>query len=192
MPAVDSAREQVLQAVRAWAVHCTGLASTKVIVGGDAAPRPALPYLAVTVLLPSVPVGSGELLHSVVTAGTPPVTTPYDRVLGQRRATVQVDAYGRTASDLLERLALCIELPTAQAVLEPYGVGVARVLGARNGMMLRDTAYEERGVLDLEVTYAIETIPAVAAAADHLGYTVTIDRTSNPPADLVVTGTVDL
>jgi hypothetical protein len=58
--------------------------------------------------------------------------------------------------------------------------------------MLRDTAYEERGVLDLEVTYAIETLPAVAAAADHIGYTVTIDRSPNPPADLVVTGTVDL
>lgn len=184
---VNSVREQVVQAARAWVVHVTGLAATKVIVGGDSAPRPAMPYSVVTMIAPPAPVGTTDLVRSVDANGW-----LFDSVRGYYRSTVQVDVFGRTAADLLERLVLCVDLPTAQAVVAAYDVGISRIVGARNGMVLRDTAYEEHGVLDLEVVCAVETLPAAAAHAEHVGWTVTLDRTPNPPPDLTETGTYDL
>lgn len=186
--AINSLREQLLQGVRAWAKAVLGLSDAKVIVAGDKSNRPAMPYLAVTVLTPGSEVGSGEVRRDLGGVGG----TLREFARGHRRATVRVDAFGRTASDLLEQLRLSIELPTSRTTLDAYDFSISRVLSVANGLGLRETGFEERASIDVEVVYRLETIPVAAPAAEHLSWAVTIDRTPNPPADLVVSGTEDL
>lgn len=71
MPAPYSAQEQILQALRAWLAYCTGIALTSIVPAGDKGPRPALPYLTVRVLVPDVPVGTGEVLYTTTTTTLP-------------------------------------------------------------------------------------------------------------------------
>jgi hypothetical protein len=74
----SSTQEQILQAVRAWLVRCTGLSASQIILWGDKGPRPALPYLTVRVILSGAQVGTGEAVYSETTttlpAGWAPVT----------------------------------------------------------------------------------------------------------------------
>uniref|UniRef100_A0A6H1ZM14 Phage neck terminator protein gp12-like domain-containing protein n=1 Tax=viral metagenome TaxID=1070528 RepID=A0A6H1ZM14_9ZZZZ len=180
MPSVASPREQILQAVRAWVKYCTGLADAKVLVGGNAAPRPAMPYVVVTSLLPGSLVGTSERVLSLDDD-----LDLLENTVGDFRGSVSVDAFGRTASDLVAAMQLRIEHSLAQAVLTPYGVGISQILSVRNALDLRDTLYEEQAGMDLEVVYRLDTPPVDAPAALIIGWDVTIESSAG---DLEVTG----
>jgi hypothetical protein len=189
-----TAKETILQAVRAWIKSVTGFADDKVIPHGDSGggSRPAMPYLTVQVLGPGAGVGRGEALHSVI-----PSTGQLQEMLrGHRRCTAQVTAYGTDAAEYLEQLKLSLCSTTAQAAIAAAvvgaEVGIANVLSERPGVRLRDTGYEDAGSVDFEVTYRIETTPEDIVAAEHIGWTITVDQPSNPPPDITISGTADL
>jgi hypothetical protein len=176
-----NARESVLQGVRLFVKAATSLADGKVIVAGTKALRPAMPYLTVDVWLESRSVGSDELLTDLGGAGG----SARSKVRGHRRATASISAFGSEAADYLELVRMAAEDPAKRAVTttSTYSVSIARVLTPRGVLSLRDTDHELSAVLDLEVAYRLETIPAAILEAEHVKMDVILDR-PNPPADL--------
>ena len=186
-----SARESVIQGVRLFLKGATGLADAKVLVAGDDdSLRPAMPYLTVEAFLPGRQIGTDERCYDLGGVGG----TQRMWVRGHRRATVSVTAYGRAGADLLEDVRLATEDPTKRALTTTvnYAVSICRVLNPRGALFLRDTAHEAQATLDLEVAYRLETAPAAATTADHLHFDLVLDRTPNPPADLVFDFTKDV
>ena len=181
-------REQVLQALRAWLIHCTGLTTDKIIIAGDKGPRPSMPYLTVRPLTMHSAVGTGEVVYTTVGL------TQVEQVVGDRRATVQVAAYGTTAADLLDEAALRIDSPLAQAAVESLGtgVGVNRAMAPISREQLRGTGFEASAIRDFQLSYRTETTAATAPHAKILAYDLTIEDDPTPPADLTISGSVTL
>ena len=179
-------REQVLQAVRAWLIHTTGLLGAKVVIAGDDAPRPAMPYLTVLPLSLHARIGTDEVKY--VDAGV----TQTEAGVGDRRGSVQVAGFGTDVADLLDRAALSVGLPTAAAVLTALGTGVS-VYGTTAPLdraQLRDTGFEMSAVMDVMVTYRTSTTPVTSPHAETLEYEIAIESDPTPPPDLDLEGSV--
>lgn len=176
-----SAREKVIQGVRAFCRAATGLGQGAVIVADQNGLRPALPYLVIEVVTSGVQVGTDELMRDL--GGTYGAMREWVR--GHRRATVQVSGYGTDAPELLEQVRLCLESPAVRDPVETlYSISLARVVTVQDLTTLRQTAYEVAAMMDLEVTYRLDTVPVASPEAASIVLGVTLDRTPNPPADL--------
>jgi len=182
-----SVREQVLQGVRAFCRAATGLAQGSVIAASQGALRPAMPYLVVEVVTPGVQVGTDELLRDL--GGT--YGSMREWVRGHRRATVQVSGYGTDAPELLEQVRLSLESESVRGPVEAlYSISLARVVTAQDLTALRQTDFEVAAMMDLEVTYRLDTAPVASPEAASIVLALTFDSDPNPPADL--TGGVTL
>lgn len=186
-----NARESVLQGTRLFVIAATGLDPTKVLVDrGAGLVRPALPYATVQALTPGVAVGQDEVLHDLL--GTDGAQREWVR--GHRRATVQVTVFGAEAPDYLEAVRTASSRPSKRAATTTasYAVSICRVLTPRDATVELDTGFEVRSVLDLEVAYRLETVPANVADSEFAD-TVAIGLTlTGPTGDLVATVTQDI
>lgn len=181
-------REEVIQAVRQWLAHTTGLALAKIIIGGDAGTRPAMPYITVQPLSIHARIGTDEIEY--VDVGL----TQTESGVGDRRGSVQVSGYGTSAADLLDQAALSVYLPTAQAVLTALGtdVGIYRTTAPLDRSQLRDTGFETSAVMDVFVTYRSETTPVTSPHAETLEFEISIADDPTPPANIEIEGSVTL
>lgn len=184
--ATTMSREEVLQALRTWLIATTGLASDRVLIANDDTMRPAMPYLTVRPLAMHIPIGTGEATYTDIGA------TQTEQATGDRRATIQVAAYGSTAADILDDAALAIDLPTAQAVASAEGIAVYRSMSPISRQQLRATAFEVSAIRDFEVSYRRTTTAVASPHAETLAYDLTIQDDPTPPADLVESGSVDV
>ena len=197
---MTTARETVLQASRDFIQFALGYpimltvgppptydtGDGVVLIAGAAGPRKAMPYCTVQIVGTARSLGRGEVKRTVVSG------VPYRQLVGHRACTVQVNFYGTDADEWLELVRLAVDDALAQAAIASTGVGMTNVLAARPGMQLRDTSWEVSAQLDLECSYKVTTVVAATVAAEHIGWTITLDESINPPPDLVVTGTANI
>ena len=179
-------REDVLQAMRAWLASTTGLALASIVLAGEDTMRPPMPYLTVQPLSMHGPIGTGEVTY------TDTGSAQTETVTGDARATVQVSAYGTSAADILDDAALKIDLPTAQAVAAALDVAIYRALSPIDRLTLRSTAMEVSAVRDFEVAYRRTTTATASPYADEIVLDINIVDTPTPPADLALTGSIDV
>jgi hypothetical protein len=196
-----SVRENILQATRGFVKAALGYpimgvdeegnpvvqdtGDSHVIVAGDSGPQPSYPFITVHVLAPGIQTGTDELMYDLDEDGN-----MREWVRGHRKATVSLGGYGTDSAELLEQVRLSMEAPQVKASLDSYGVGVARVLSPPRYLFgLQDTGFEERSVMDLEVTFRLETAKVFITIANTVETGIVLD-TKNPPADLTVTVTL--
>ena len=182
-----NARENLLQGVRAFVKAATSLVDGKVILEGTQGPRPAMPYVSVLGITQGIAVGTDERVYDLGGAGG----AQRERIRGDRRATVQIMAFGTEASDYIEAIRMATENPTHRAVCNPYGISIARVLTPVGRLAVLGTTFQERVSVDLEVAYTLDTQPATVVTAIETTSAVVLDR-PNPPADLTVVATTSL
>jgi hypothetical protein len=187
-----SIRENILQGMRAFCRAATGLPDGSVLVAQVGMIRPVMPYLTVQAILLGAAVGTDELLRDLDGVGGDgyPDGSMREWVRGHRRATVQVSGYGTASLDLLEQVRMAVELPSARAAAGACGISIAGAEDTKDLTLLRDTAFEMAGELDLVVSYRLDTVPAAAISAEHIEIEVTQAGTP-PPADLAFTLIVD-
>jgi hypothetical protein len=138
--------EQRLQDVRDWLVSVTGLADGKVVVAPvTEGIRPALPYITLQAVGPSLQIGS--------TGETRLQTNGTRQTWAHRESVYQIDIYGAGGADLTERIRIVIEEPERLAL--QYGE-LVDAGNPRDLSSLVDRAYESRWSMDLRVRWVSE------------------------------------
>jgi len=131
-------KETVIQAIRTYLkAHSasSALTNAQVIPADDKGPRPALPYMTVSVGANSK-VGTDEICDIVV------ATVPYKYARSQRTITVTVDGFGLGSEDWLETSSIGFNLPNQQKTLRDLDL-TARPNGDIIDLSsMRDTAIE--------------------------------------------------
>lgn len=143
--------ESIIQDVRAWVLLATSLPAGKVIPVDDPGARPALPYLTVSLVTSDVEVGTDEELYELDDAGALRA-----RVIGDRRATLSLNAYGLQGAELLALCHLSLSQPIVQRFLLAKKLGIQAMTGTQDISALVDTRREKRFIKDFEINYAIE------------------------------------
>lgn len=162
-------RETILQAVRSWVLLATSLPAIKVIPADDYGTRPALPYITVTLTAFDLPVGHDEQLLTTLAGKL------RERVRGDRRAVVSLNAYGKAGADLL---ALCNASLAKTSVQGKLGEAKITLMPAGPSLDLSslvDTRIEKRFVKDFEVVYAFETSQETIPHVETISLAVEID-----------------
>lgn len=172
--------ETILQAVRGWVQLATGLPSDRVIPADDAGVRPGLPYITVNLTTAGIGVGEDEEQFSGASGSL------VSRVVGQRRATVTLNAYGRAGADLLEACQLTLRTPAVRAHLDAQRITVEDAGATMDVSELVDTRREKRFVKEFFLAYAVaapgEAIPHMERFAGEFE----LDADPDPTDPLIV------
>jgi hypothetical protein len=175
-------RETILQAVRAWHVATTGLASDHVIPADDKGAKPSLPYLTVRVG-PVATIGRDEWRENA--AGRV--------IVGQRRATVTVQAYGLASDDiedLLEFPTMALADRTVYEDLDDAGLTIVETPPTQTIPALLDTAIEARAARAYVVVFRLAGTPVDAVEFAEAVVDITYIDTDPDATPLVDTITV--
>ena len=137
-----SARTHIAEGVRAWLLAAAVTAT--IIYAHQDGPRPALPYLVVTVRLTDLPVGGDAIHHR-----------SDDTVVGvgERRSAVTVHAFGELAAEQLEEAVSRLPLDASQVVLVDAGLTVEPSGGLLDLTGVVDGHHETRTSRDFDVAY---------------------------------------
>lgn len=174
-----SSNEDILQAVRAYVVACTGTPSERVLVGDSDAVRtlPA-PYYTVKVIS-DVGVGGPVEVNGLTGGGLPMLSQVHER----RDVAVQVDGYGITARDgLAVVVARWAKQGGAAGTMRAAGVHVYRAASIANLSRLRDTDTEPRFVTTL---YAYAPRADVAEEVDAVAVVVVDTHVQRDGVDVI-------
>lgn len=145
--------EALLQKVREWLIHVTGLSGGRVIPSDDAGTRPQLPYLTVTVSVSDIEEGTDET-HFDYDASDDELDVS---VTMDRRATASINAYGRRGATLLAAAQRSLSKPSVQSVLDDLKIGVEANSDIQDVSELVDSEREKRFVRDFDVRYRLRT-----------------------------------
>lgn len=176
-----SARETILQAFRSALIAALSVDPGKVIPANDTGPRPTLPYLTVHVTTPGVVVGVDEEVDAVDAAGE-----PARRSVGQRTATVSVNAYGDGTEAWLECFVLSLTRTHVRAVWDSNGLAVDPFGAPRDLSTWLDTAFEARWLQEFRVQYQQAGPVETLTGLDDVSLTLTLDRHPADPDPMVV------
>lgn len=146
--------DQILIAVRGWLLAATGLVETpedrRIIPADDRGTRPNLPYITVRVMAQDTRTMHDERVQKTNAAGVLD-----ENIIGHRRATVQLDAYGTTSDDLLVLSTLALKETRTQRYLFDKKIAITPASGITDLSELVDDVIEKRFTKDFYVDYAI-------------------------------------
>lgn len=140
-------------AARAWVVEVLDGTppSASIIYDGQDAPRPASPFVALSVVLDEELGQAGTDLRTIV--GGAQERAEQDRVI-----TLRVTAYGQTARTICDRLTHRSSLPGLRQRALELGLGILDVQAARRVPAFLAQVTEDRWVVEIRIhTIAIAT-----------------------------------
>lgn len=139
-----------------------------------------------------VAASSGSLVTSTVdaklTRTEDGATT--EEVIGVRRTTMSVQAYGDTAAKWLERATWRLALEEVILDLEAAGLSIVPTGGMTDLAKLLDTSIEARVLREFDVSYAIRTEPTLKIPLESAVITATTRKSSGDADTLTTTITV--
>ena len=113
-----------------------------------------------------------------------------EEVIGVRRSTVSVQAFGETAGKWLERATWRLQLEDVILDLEDEGLSIASSGGMTDLAKLLDTSIEPRTLREFDVSYAIRTEPSLKIPLETVAITATTRKSSGDTDTLTTTITV--
>ena len=172
-------------AIRAWLVLAGVLGGVPnpdraVIFAHQDGPRPALPYLLVNLVVPSVQIGEDE-------SWADDAVTPKHHIRGNRSSTVSVNAFGTVAYDWLDLAMLRLRAPSVLALNAAAGIAVSPIGGPRDLSGLLDSGTERRWVQDFRVDFVRQTAAPEQEDVVELEQIVHEDTWQGEPSDRIVT-----
>ncbi len=183
-----SAQEQVVQFVREWlkagATPGTPLTDVQVKKQDVKGPRPALPYLAVKVLVADIEVGEDEDRYTDGGAGL-----VNQHTVGHRRGTVSIQGYGKETAEWLARAHRMLRDPLIMRTVlkdEATGEGISLVAlgsGLVDLSAFLDTEIEPRYLREYDVAYAVSDIADPQSGPEATSIEVTSTFYKNDPAE---------
>lgn len=136
-----------------WLVAETGL---KVIMANEKGPRPNRPYVSLNFLNASAELGgSTQTIRETVNEDGDPITLV--NTAAMRKAVASINVFGDNAIDTLSKVRDSLDRPDVTQKFE-----AAEIAHLDNGPVndltaLQETIYEERGQMDLTVSFAVES-----------------------------------
>ena len=155
--------EDIVQGIRTWLLaegDAAGLEDSQVIAARAKGPRPPLPYLAVRVNAADTPVGMDEDIRTVDDDGVPQF-----QARGVRTCVVSIQGYGTGADVWLIRATSRLRHPASRAVVDALGLTIDPRGGLADLSQLLDTSFEDRWLLECDVSYATITDPEAQVEA---------------------------
>lgn len=176
-----SVHESLVQAARQWLKSAATLTDAQVIPGDEKGPRPAPPYLTVTVIALDIVVGEDEYAEAIDGAGL-----PVRKVRGLRAGALSVQGFG-DATDWLTTATLKLKNAAIKAALDAAGFTITARAGMTNLSALRDTAIEARHVREFDVSYMLNEVVDAPIEMQSASFAVTIRQYPGDPAPIVKT-----
>lgn len=136
-------RDLVFNLLFDWLKQETGLV---VIKTNQKGPRPPRPYVSLEFLNPSNRLGS-VMDEQIIT------DTKLVRTQGERKAVASINIFGENAIDTLSRVRDSLDRPDIVQLFGQANVAHLDDSGVGDLTDLQETIYEERGHLDLTVSY---------------------------------------
>ncbi|MFU8806539.1 MAG: LIC_12616 family protein [Bradymonadaceae bacterium] len=147
---MTESHEAFLQDIRAWVMLASSIPSTHVIPSDDTGVRPSLPYVTVGLTTYDVEVGTDEEIYEDDDGDL------MVKAIGDRRATLSINAYGGQGADILALCHLSLSQPVVQRFLLEKSLGIQAMGGTQDLSALVDTRREKRFLKEFEITYAVE------------------------------------
>ena len=167
-------REDLIQAVREVVQAATSITDAQIIPADDDGPRPALPYLTVSVASPGRVV-SRETLSS--TSGGAPTYQQRVHVEG----TCTITAYGRGGEEWLDTLALRMGREDVLAKCEAQGITLDPTGASAYSSIPRDTGREEVTAAEYAVLYQLTDTAEVLTELGVVEAAISLDRYTGDP-----------
>ena len=111
-------------------------------------PRPALPYVTISILVPGVGKGPAEMVPGLNGSSEPQITAR-----NSFRGTVSIGFFGSSSIDWAHELQLSHDRPDVLTQLETDGISVVPLGGINDVSVLLDTIEEPRYVFDMAIDY---------------------------------------
>lgn len=166
---MPSLRENILQDLRGWADYVLSISQDKILKAYDhdpAAGKMQVPFLTMQIPSHANAIGQDELSRREEPQGNPQF-----RVWGHRWSMLQVDGYGKDATQLVNELRRSQMRPDVRRWLKNNGpLGIQKQSDVIDQTEALSGSYERRVTTDFRVTYrfATEWFDAESGIAEKL------------------------